>query len=345
MDAKIHQFYASALSGLEEVVADELRGSLAGLSALRIERGRRQGRVFFTHPRSPRLLLDLRTPLSTWGLLAQVQGVSVGPPGLHRLLEQLKKVDLVAAQRLLRACEPEARDRQFQLNLTLQGAHRFAKSELVRQFQAQLQGRGLQPGQGRNLLRLQLQVEGPRALLGVQLGRNRADQCLEQEGIGGPLVSCLGRLLPATGREVLLALGCSQAGAEELAATGERGPLIALAPKAAKGASPRVRPVRGQPGALPLATGSADLVLAAGLGSPFHPWLAELTRVLHPGGVAALLAGESRPLAAVLEAWGELAIVAGLPIILKGRRHLLWMLERLGEPEALLEIEGGGLGG
>lgn len=345
MGAKVYRFYAAALSGLEEVAVDELKGSLAEVSSLRIERGNRQGRVFFTHRRSPRQLLDLHTPLSICGLLAQVQGVTVGRPGLERLLEQLRKVDFTAAQGLLKACEPEANDRQFQLSVTLQGAHRFSKSELVRQFQAQLQGRGFQPGQGRSLLRLQLQVEGARALLGVQLGPNRADQCLEQGGIGGPLASCLGRLLPATGGEVLLALGCSQAGVEELVATGERGPLIALAPRAAKGAGRNIWPVQGQPETLPLAAGCADLVLAAGLGPPFHPWLAELSRVLHPGGVVALLAGESRPLAAVLAVWEEFSIVAGLPIILKGRRHTLWMLERLGGPEPLLEIEGVGLGG
>ena len=343
MEAKVYQFYAAALSGLEEVVADELKGRLAELSEVRLERGKRQGRVFFTHRRSPRLLLDLRTPLSVCGLLGQVRGITVGRPGLDRLLAQLARVDLEAAQRLLRACEPEARAGRFQLSVTLQGAHRFSKSQLARGFQAQLEQAGLKAGQGRGLLRLQLHVEGGRALLGVQLGLNRADRCLEQGGIGGPLASCLGRLLPATGNEVLLALGCSRAGAAELAAAGQRGALIALGPQA--GIGEQVWAVRGDPQCLPPAAGSADLVLAAGLGPPFHPWLAELTRVLHPGGVAALLAGESRPLAAVLGACGEFALLAGLPIILKGRRHTLWMLERLGDPEPLLQIAGPGPGG
>jgi hypothetical protein len=341
MEAKVYRFCASALGGLEEVVADELRGRLAELGPLRIERGGRQGRVFFTHRRSPRLLLGLQTPLSVWGVLAQVQGVTVGRPGLARLLGQLDEVDLAAARRLLKACEPGADEGRFQLSVTLRGAHRFSRGELARQVQERLRARGLAPGEGRNLLRLQLKVEGSRALLGLQLGPNRADQCLGPGGIGGPLASCLGRLLPAAGTEVLLALGCSPEGARALAATGDRGPLVAVVPAAAEGRGAGI--VKGRAGALPLGGGCVDLAVAAGLGTPVRPWLGELARVLHPGGVALVLG--SRALAAVLEAEEGFAIHAALPINLKGRRHTAWMLERMEAPQALLQIAGPGAEG
>lgn len=345
MEGKIHRYYANALSGLEEVVADELRSRVPELAQLRLERGRRQGRVFFTHRRSPRLLLGLSTPLSLCGVLAQIQGITVGRPGLERLLDQLEKADLQAAQRLLRACEPEADERRFQLSVTVQGAHRFSRGELARLVRGLLQRRGLKPGEGPGLLRLQLQVEGQRAVLGMQLGPNRARHCLEEGGIGGPLASCLGRLLPATGQEVLVAMGCSPGGLAELAGSGGRGVLIGVDREGRKGAGQQYLALRGQPAFLPLGEGSADLVLAAQLEPPFHPWLAELARVLHPGGVAAVLAPQSRALASLLPASGEFALVAGLPINLKGRRHTLWMLERLGGGEPRLGIGGVKAGG
>ncbi|MBI2505425.1 MAG: hypothetical protein HYW07_19615 [Candidatus Latescibacteria bacterium] len=345
MESKIYQYYATAISGLEEVVADELKSSLAGISPLRVERGKRQGRVYFSHRRSPRLLLELRTPLNICGSLFQVQGVTVGRPGLDRLLGQFQKFDLQAAQRLLKSCEPAAEEDRFQLSVTMQGAHRFSRGDLVRQVRALLQQRGVNPGEGQGLLRLHLQVEGQRALLGLQLGRSRARQCLEERGIGGPLASCLGRLLPAAGHEVLVAMGCSPAGVEELAGSGRRAQLIALDPRAAGKTGHAGWQVRGLPDFLPLQEGCADLVLAAGLGLPAHPWLAELLRILHPGGVAALLAAESRAMPAILQAFEGFAILAGLPINLKGRRHILWMMERLAGAEPLLEIEGATPGG
>lgn len=345
MEGKIFQYYANALSGLEEVVADELQSRVPELSQVRLERGKRQGRVFFTHRRSPRLLMDLRTPLSLGGVLAQVQGITVGRPGLERLLDQLGKVDLPAAQRLLKSCEPEADECRFQLSVTMQGAQRFSTGEVAYQIKALLEGRGLRPGEGTALLRLQLQVEGQRAVLGMQLGPNRARLCLEEGGAGGPLVSCLGHLLPATGREVLLAMGCSPSGLAELAASGGRGALIAVDPKLRQGVGFGGLAVRGQPAFLPLAEGSADLVMATQLQPPYHPWLGEIARVLHPGGVAAVLAAESSALAALLQVSREFAIVTGLPINLKGRRFTLWMLERLEGGEPLLGIEGVNVGG
>ena len=345
MDGKIFHYYANALSGLEEVVADELQSRLPELTQVKLDRGKRQGRVFFTYRRSPRLLLQLRTPLSLGGILAQVQGITVGGPGLVRLVDQLEKVDLQAAQRLLKSCEPQADAGRFQLSVTMDGAHRFSKGDVAHQVQKLLQRRGLKPGEGAELLRLQLQVEGQRAVLGMQLGPNRARHCLEDGGIGGPLASCLGRLLPATGGELMIALGCSPDGLAELAESGGRGALVAVGPGSAKAAGQGCLAIRGEPAFLPLGGGCADLVLAAQLEVPFHPWLAEIARALHPGGVAAVLAAESRGMAALLQSSGAFAIVTGLPVSLKGRGHTLWMLERLEGAEPLLSIEGLGAGG
>ena len=343
MEAKVFRYCAAALAGLEEVVADELKSELADLEQVRLDRRRRQGRVFFTYRRSPCRLLHLRTPLSLYGVLAQVQGITVGPPGLERLLAQLQGFDLAAAQRLLRGSEPEADPWQFQLSVTLQGAHRFTKSQVVQRLQAQLRARGLVQGQGQGLLRLQLQIEGPRALLGLQLGPNRADACVGEGGIGGPLAACVDRLLPATGTEVLLTLGCNWDGAEILAAGARRAGVIAVDPEGRRVRDGWAGWVRGLPGELPVADEAVDLVLAAGPGPAAG--LGEVARVLHPGGVAALLAPRSPVLAARLSSSPEFAILAGLPINLKGRVQVLWLLERRGEPAPLLQIEGSDPGG
>lgn len=344
MEDKVYRFYAAALSGFEEVVADELKASLAELSAVRLEKGKRQGRVFFTHRRSPRQLLGLQTPLSVGGVLAQVQGITVGQPGLERLLEHLGRVDLRAAQRLLNACEPDADAASFQLSVTLQGAHRFTKSEVVQRFQTQLRSRGLAPGQGRQLLRLQLQVEGGRALLGLQLGPNRADDCFGAGGIGGPLVSCIGRLLPAGGT-TLLAIGCSADGIRSLAGEAGRGAVVGLSAGWANETRDGWVAVAGDPTNLPIGEGGVGVVLDAGFASPYLPRLRELARGVAPGGVVAVLAAQSGPVAALLAAAEGFAVLAALPINLKGRDQVLWMLERVESGEPLLQIDLGGVGG
>jgi len=81
-----------------------------------------------------------------------------------------------------------------------------------------------------------------------------------------------------------------------------------------------------------------ELVLAAAVSS-----LEELARILKPGGVAALLVAEPRAFAAAAREVGAFGVAARLPINIKGRRHLLLLLERLAErdEEPLLQIERG----
>jgi len=337
MESKLYHFYATAISGLEEVVLDELRACLPGLEQVKLERGRRHGRIFFVYARSPRHLLELRAPLNLFALLAEVRQVTVGRPGMERLAARLEQVELQPALRLLRACGAQVDPKRFQLSTTLQGAHRFARAELAGRVQGLLaQGHGLEPGGSRGVLRFHLQVEGNRALFGLQLAPSRSHLLLERGGLSGPLAWCMARLLPAAGREALVALGCSPAGVEEIARACSPGRLVACAAERQRG--PAGDWLVAQAGALPLRAACVELVLAAAVSS-----LEELARILKPGGVAALLVAEPRAFAAAAREVGAFGVAARLPINIKGRRHLLLLLERLAErdEEPLLQIERG----
>ena len=341
---KLHDFYATSISGFEEVVLDDLKSHFPGASRCKAEKGGRQGRIFFRFPRSPRRLLELRSATNIFGLLTDFRAVTPGQPGLRRLCTKIGQLNLHAARNLLAACRPDADPTRFHLQVSLRGRHRFSRQDLRRAVCTTLeQSHGLIRARGRDVLRLDLKVIDRRALFGVQLAGRRSPGRIEREGLTGPLAFCLGRLLGLSGWEVVVL--CS-GGVDALTEISHSGPPRLLVgcqldssqwkhpePDNTPPSTPGVNVIITSSCNIPIATSSADCVIAVGardLPSSGRQVLREYARILRPNGLAMILTSLPAELVQLLlGADLPFEIAATQSILLGGRRYSLFALERL----------------
>ena len=321
--ASLTEFVITCIGGLEEVAVEEMRVRLgSAASAVRPERGA-VGRVFFRYRASPRRLLELRCPTRLQAIAAQAHDVTVGGPGLERVLRCLRQLPLESVQRIARACDPGVDGRRFHLEVSLRGNHRFETGELRAGAEALLRSElGLQPGTGSGSpMRLSLQVRRRRALVSVQLGPGRPGGDPRREGWPGPAASSVARLLDLDDRDLLVAVPHKgRAGA--WVGRGD-GSGLAL------GADGRRLPVADE-------TAAAALVVPRAGADGLEEQMAEPSRVVAPGGVVAMLAPPGPELGTRLRRSGlPLEALASLPYHVNRKKWGLFLLERL---------EGGGPG-
>ena len=357
MSTKVFRYVVGTIGGLEEVVLAELHSKLKALRQIRTERGSRHGRIFFTYTQSPRQLLELRSVDSCSAVLDELNGVTVGQPGLDYIVNRLARLDLGPGLRLADSLSAVGtvprgdRDRGFQLAVTMSGSHRFARSELTRRAREALLGHGLRLSQAKNGLRFQLQLRGKRALFTLRLPL-RSGAFRYRRELDGPLAHCLGLLIGLGEEDVVVASGCSVRGLEELWTAGNPRLLVGLDEgNTAEKTDPatNTRWVRLQRD-WPLRAGSVDCVLGiAGDDQEAGVPMAECVRVMYPGAIAGVLAARPTVFAQLIAAENlPLGILATVPIYLKARKHLFFILERLEETavaEELMQIDGGGLDG
>jgi hypothetical protein len=363
---------------MEEIAVDEIREKIPTVEALRIERGVRHGRVFFTLRRSPKVLETLRAPMTIYGQLADFAGITPGKPGLERLLARALGSDIAAGGRLYKACrgtDPTC----IGLNVRLQGRHRFDKAEVVSSLrQGLIQRHGLGLGEGGPLL--VLQVENKRALWGIQLYRSRRNLGGGGNQIQGPLAYGLGRILDLADDDLVLLPEGTQAGLSALREAVPSTRLVFTDGQPTRSSGEQEWPsaiaawgVKAAMAALPLRDTCVDAVLASfklskandvakenqskdqsseaqsGLSDEnlASEQLEEYARVLQPGGMAVIMCAWPQLVLGLVEALDlPLGVVARLPIGLRGRELTILMLERLEEVEpggGLLQIDG--LGG
>ena len=364
MHAKLYRYFATTVGGLEDVVLEDLQTRLQELEQVRVEHGKRYGRIFFRYTRSPRRLLDLRSTENCFALLAEIHGITVGAPGLDILRKKIKKLDLRPAIRMGQVCRPAINGGLFQLSTTLQGGHRFTGAELAGSIQKVLvDHHGLEPGNGKDVLQFHLQVMGKRALFSLRLPRLKPrDSSIERDGLGGSLVYCLAHILGIQQRDIVVNATCGRDGLERIGDFchprlmigfhPERNHLVASGQVGAIPDGHMVLMAATQVD-LPLADASVDCLLSSlstGLSAGvLERQLEEFFRVLHPGGVAALLVVRPREFSILLQRVGvPFEIMAGLPIYFKSCRYTIFLLERLDlvEPAAeLLQIDCAGSGG
>jgi hypothetical protein len=361
MEFKLFRYYANTIGGLEDVVLNDLHAQLEELDQVRVEHGKRYGRIFFKYTRSPRRLLSLRSTENCFALLAEIHGITVGPPGLEYLCEKIKKLDMRPAIRLGQACKTSINGDSFQLNTTLQGGHRFTGAQLARSIQRVLVDQhGLKPGNGKDVLQFHLQVTGKRALFSLRLpGVKPIDSSVERDGLGGSLAYCLAYILGIQQQDTVVNATCGKDGLERIrhfcrprllvGCHHDKNHLVA-AREIGKDQAKQELLIASVQGDLPLADASVDCLLSSlsersggGVDGEWRRQLEEFARVLHPGGVVALLVARPREFVTVLQtAGGPFEIMAGLPIYLKARKYTIFLLERLAvvEPtEGLLQIE------
>ena len=342
MDDKIYHFYAMSVAGLEDLALDDMQRRLGPLQQVHTERGKAYGRIFFGYQRSPLQLLELPAVHHVFALVGQVYGVTVGRPGLNRIVEQVEKWDLRPARRLVKACGGPA-GKRFQLAATVQGQHRFSRRDLdLAVGEALVRCHGLEPGRGRAALRLHVQVTGRRAFVGLRLpAQDQAAGSGRTQLIGGALAYCLGRLLGIEPEDTGIVLH----GAGDLGRYWPARQIVYCGPKAVPLAPNWVR-CRGDQ--MPLQQGCADWILGDGQGRGGDYWqglLGECARLLAGGGVAVLVGPAAPGGAQSVEAgpW-PFGIMAEIPIYLQGRSRSVLLLERLDEtpPEQLLTIAADG---
>ena len=311
------EFVITCIGGLEEVAAEEMRVRLgSAAAAVRPERGA-VGRVFFRYRASPRRLLELRCPTRLQAIAAQAHDVTVGRPGLERILRCLRQLPVESVQRIARACDPGVDGRRFHLEVSLRGNHRFETGELRAGAETLLRAElGLQPGSGSGSpMRLSLQVRRRRALVSVQLGPGRPGGDPRREGWPGPAASSVAQLLGLDDQDLLVAVphmgragvwvGRGDGSGMALGADGLRLPVADE-----KVAAALVVPRTGEDGP--------------------DQQMAELARVVVPGGVVAMLAPPSPELGARLRRAGlPLEALASLPYHVNRKKWGLFLLERL----------------
>ena len=348
---KIHRFFCTTIAGLEEIVVDDLMAQLPGSSGYRSEKAGRHGRVFFEYRRSPRRLPELDSVTNAFGLLLDFRGVTSGRPGLAGLCGKIAQMNVRAAQRLLAACEPDAHVERYQLQASLRGRHRFTRSDLRQAVSTVLEKEhGLQPGRGEGM-RFHLQVADRRATLGLQLTNCRSPGALERDGISGPLLYCIGRLLDLQSEEIVVLNACGPQAHRHLWRSGPPRAAVACHHERVGGALPeRAGSSAGSSGLTLLAVGSAihlpfessgvDCVVTNETGLPqpaARSSLRECSRILKPQGIAVVITAEPREFVELIMHGGlPLAITASLPAFVAGRKYVIFLLEKLD----LLSIEG-----
>ena len=329
---KIHDFSITTVAGLENAVLESLRSQLVEATGFATESDRRNGRVFFRYTRSPAKLTAVRSALSTAGVVARFRGVTVGAPGLDRLCERLRRVDLSAARNLVRACHPETDVDHYQLACTLSGSHRFTRRDVEEGVRAILAGEhGLQPAGMKAGLRLRLRIVGTRALFCVQIGPRRHPGGPDK-GLSEAMIASLMGLLQPGPEDVVLCLNCQKEGLEELSRAGP-GRVVAFGDRTFTlhgSVLPGAVPVASAHEALPIESHSASCVIDGSTGPGIQERLETFSAVLAPGGVAVIPFADLHGVVAGLRtARLPFEILAALPIYIEGSPFKCCILERL----------------
>jgi tRNA (guanine6-N2)-methyltransferase len=349
---KVYDYYATTAGGLEQVVLQDLRHHLRELRRVRVEPGRRHGRIFFHYERSPGRLLELRSVDNLFVLLGEHWGITTGGPALRQIAGQVAGVDLAPALALHHRLHGSASGDTLRLVCTVGGHHRFSAGQLFQAVHEVLgQHYRLADGTAETPC-LQLQVLGRRALLGLQLTRRRLRdreyrQADHPGGLEATVAYCMA-LLAGVGRgDLCLDPMCG--GGTTLIEAGLAfhprflvggdlaPPALAAARQNAAAAGERLHLVRWQAGELPLADASVGAVLCnlpygkkvRAIGHDEVPLLREMARVVRPGGRAVLLAGEGTAAVPFLEdAEGPFEIRQRLRLHLRGVSPFLYALRR-----------------
>ncbi len=168
---KIFYFFVTTPGGLDGFAVQELR-SLQGVRGIRVDRRRRQSRIHFQYDRSPRRLLDLRCVNGVYTDLGNVQGVTVGRPGMLRVAEALAKIDVTPAIALYDILHGVQDAPGLRVTCTVGRGHRFTAGELSQILVAVLADRyDLDPQEQSGPYTVHVSIERRTARIGFRLAR------------------------------------------------------------------------------------------------------------------------------------------------------------------------------
>ena len=349
---KVHNFYVTTIGGLEDVVLKDLKAHLKSLTHVRVERGRRHGRIFFTYTRSPKHLLNLRSVEQVFALLDDIRGVTVGHPGLLRIAERVARVDLVPAAVLHDILHGSKVVPGFQLSCTVGSRHRFSASEMHQVVRTVLDMKyEVDLEEAERPYPLRLQMIGKRALFGLQLSdrtvRERTYRRVRVDGDPEPVLAyCLSLILGIDPRDILLDPRCG--GATALVEIGLGNKVQALIggdvyPQVLLAASENLQEAL-VPGRLmcfhatdlPFRDATVDKAvgnLRRRKGEPplfLSRWVGEIHRVLRPGRRAVFLFDGRKQAREGIDEVGGFEILKEQTIHLRGKRPSVCLLQKVG---------------
>ena len=318
-------YAASYWAGLTPVVRVDVKECLGRLDVVRTYHGRRHDAIAFRFPGSPSDLLELRSVVAVWAVVAAFEGLPVsGPKGLARLCEILAAADLdgpLAAAGAARGTPLNAPPR-FVLTTNIIGHHNFGRQDVGSLVTEWLQREaGWQADPDDYDVNFRVQVFRDVGFLGLQLTGPRTQRhdyrVVNREGSLAPSIAyCMARMTEPAATDVFMDPMC---GAGTLAVERGLGWSVAtllcgdIAEDAVQAASANLRAAgldvsaqRWDATDLPLEDGSVCKIATnmpygkdVALKSPgtFVPALVgEMARVIRPGGRLVVLTAHGRKL-------------------------------------------------
>jgi len=342
------EYYLSVVRGLEEIAADEVRARGALYTSTR------PGKVFFRWTRSPDELVSLRAAMNVYAFVAEREGCPPEAAAEIWLRDFAAQMDLGPALVRHAALHGRPTDPSFRITAVRSGEHEYTSQHV-----AAWAGDGVRVQTGWRVdlehydYEIEVELVRDRVLCGLHVGpswRERHKRVAFHPASLNPTVAYAMILLvgvsdddvfldPACGGGTLLTERAA-AGPARLILGGdiwERAIRISLQNLAAD-EGPAVL-VRWDAGRLPLAEASVDRVASnlpfghrighgAVVRSFYRRLLPELSRVLRPGGRAALLTSRERWLGRAIKDNPLLEKEQALRIILGGKEAAIFLLVR-----------------
>ena len=360
MTDKIYDYYATTVAGLEDLVVADLRKQLKQIDGVRVERGRRHGRIRFHYERSPRKLLDLRSVENLFACVGEVRGLTVGPQSLDRIASGLAGLPwgpALALHDLLHG--PQERPAFAVIPHLDRAGRRFSSGDVSRAAQAALTAAlGLPADHARPAYNIHLHFARDRALAGLQLFRGRAwkrpyRRSPRPGSLEGTVAYLIGQFTDPRDRDRVLDPVCGAG--TTLIERGLTAPAGLLAggdiDRAALRAARESAEVAGVPlrltcwdaACLPLRDagfdrltanlpyGKKQVVLLRGPDpDALRPFLREMARVLRPGGLAVVLTEDPKALEGIVERQ-EVAfrVVRACSAAIRGVAPTIFVLKRV----------------
>ena len=196
---KVYDYFVTMPGGLDVFAMKELR-ALKGVQDLRADRRRRQTRIHFRYERSPNRLLGLRNVSGVFADLGEVEGVTVGRPGMLRIAEALSHLDITPAIALYDILNGPQNAPGVRVTCTVGRGHRFTAGELQQVLLAVLAAEyDLDLNEQSGPYNIHVSIDGRRARIGLRLGRPGTREYAHAR-VGGELPSIVAAAVAQIGR-------------------------------------------------------------------------------------------------------------------------------------------------
>lgn len=352
-------FVAQTMPGIERIAAAEIgeRDPTAHLLGTRSYR-HQNGIVLFSAHGDPRSLLQLRTTEDVFFLVTHAAEIPTDRTGLEVLAKSLREArSFEAGLRCHRELQGANRGRTtFRVVVRLQGHHAYRRSDVQRVVEGAIHARypRWRLVDDRAWLEIWVTVLGREAFFGLRL----SDETMRQRtykhehlpaSLRPTVAAAMVRLSEPRPDDVFLDPMCGAgtilieralAGRYRLLLGGDRG---TDAVRVARGnVGPRYKPIevrQWDATALPLDDASVDklvsnLPFGEQIGSHeqnralYPKLLAELVRVVRPGGRLVLLTGERALIRHVISGWRALRLRETYDVLLLGKSATIYVLDR-----------------